>query len=73
MPHFILDNGRLPNGDYDVHNRTAGCAFMPHSANQISLDLHSSCESAMAKARQLRPSWHRINGCQWCCLACHAP
>lgn len=34
------------------------------------LGVFSSCQGAMAKAKELRPNW-TIDGCEKCSLPCH--
>jgi hypothetical protein len=70
MAQFIINKNAQSNGDHEVHDTTAGCAYLPRPENQIELGLHSSCHGAVALARQKWPN-HRINGCYYCCHACH--
>lgn len=70
MAKFIVNKNAQSNGDHEVHNLTTGCTYMPQQSNQIDLGAHDSCHGAVAYAkRQWRE--HRINGCFWCCQACH--
>jgi hypothetical protein len=43
---------------------------MPQPASQIDLGFHPSCHGAVATAKQRWPG-NRINGCYYCCPACH--
>lgn len=70
MNQFIINSNQQPNGDHEVHNRTTGCSHMPDPANQVDLGFHTSCHGAVQKARTQWPS-SRINGCYYCCRACH--
>lgn len=70
MSKFIINKNQQPNGDYEVHNATTGCVSMPLPSNQIDLGYHPSCHGAVATAKQKWPG-HRINGCYYCCPACH--
>jgi len=47
MPSFIVNRNVQANGDYEVHNTTTGCQFMPLPANQASLGSHTSCAGAV--------------------------
>lgn len=70
MPNFIINNNQQSNGDYEVHNRTTGCSFMPAAANQIDLGDHATCHGAVDYAkRQFLNA--KINGCYYCCRPCH--
>jgi hypothetical protein len=70
MQSFIKNRNVQLNGDYEVHNTTTGCKFMPLLENQIPLGNHLTCLGAVAAARV---SWtnERINGCYYCCNPCH--
>jgi len=70
MPNFILNKNQQPNGDYEVHNTTTGCSYMPDQSNQIALGWHSDCHSAVNLAKNTYRNT-RINGCYWCCPVCH--
>jgi hypothetical protein len=71
MSKFIINKNRQPNGDYEVHDATTGCQYMPAPENQIDLGYHPSCHGAVAEAKRRWPSEGRINGCFFCCPACH--
>lgn len=68
MPNFIVNKNAQPNGDHEVHNKSAGCDYMPAAANQKDLGYHSSCHGAVAEAKK---SYTKSDGCYWCCNACH--
>jgi len=70
MSEFILNRNVQENGDYEVHNVTAGCLYMPFEQNQIPLGSHLTCSGAITRAKNNYPH-HRINGCYYCCNACH--
>ncbi|POA20957.1 hypothetical protein C1894_06315 [Pseudomonas sp. FW305-3-2-15-E-TSA2] len=70
MASFIVNRNVQANGDYEVHNTTTGCQFMPLPANQASLGNHLSCTGAVSAARVANPTL-RINGCYYCCNPCH--
>lgn len=70
MPKFVLNKNAQSNGDHEVHNVTTGCTYLPNPENQIDLGTHLSCREAVAYAKTKWPS-HRINGCFFCCKACH--
>jgi hypothetical protein len=70
MPNFIINKNQQSNGDYEVHNTTTGCSFMPLLENQVTLGVHPNCQSAVLAAKNYNPNL-RINGCYYCCTACH--
>ncbi|WP_343224791.1 hypothetical protein [Pelagicoccus sp. SDUM812005] len=70
MPQFIINKNQQDNGDYEVHNATSGCQYMPLPQNQVDLGYHASCHGAVLHAKRQWPN-ERINGCFWCCRACH--
>lgn len=70
MSKFIVNQQQQPNGDHEVHNLTAGCIFMPLPQNRVDLGEHASCHGAVALAKRNWPQ-SRINGCYYCCKACH--
>ena len=71
MPRFIINQNAQPQSDdHEVHNVTAGCSYMPEAHTQIDLGEHASCHGAVALAKTRWPNY-RINGCYYCCNACH--
>lgn len=70
MPNFVLNRNKQANGDHEVHNTTDGCSFMPNPENQVPLGIHATCHDAVTAAKNANPSL-RINGCYYCCRACH--
>jgi hypothetical protein len=68
MGSYVLNHNQQANGDYEVHKRP--CSKFPTS-NFEELGEFSECSSAVATAKLLHPSWHRINGCAICCAKCH--
>ncbi len=69
MANFYLNINRQPNGDYEVH--AAGCNRMPTIINQDYLGNFWTCGEAVREAKRKHPTWHRINGCYYCCNPCH--
>lgn len=70
MQKFIVNKNAQNNGDHEVHNATTGCTYMPNSENQVEAGFHSTCAGAVAEVKRNNPT-HRINGCYYCCNACH--
>ena len=72
MPYFIINKNQQSSGDYEVHNQTAGCSFLPHPDNRIGLGHFSNCHGAVRAAKSRFPQQaHQINGCYYCARACH--
>lgn len=71
MQGFILNRTEQDNGDHEVHNTSTWCNWMPAPENRIDLGTHMDCRGAVAHAKQLYGRTWRINGCAWCCPACH--
>ncbi|HBQ88682.1 MAG TPA: hypothetical protein DD803_04380 [Alcaligenes faecalis] len=70
MQQFVINQNQQANGDYEVHNLTTPCRWMPSPQNQISLGIHLHCGYAVQEAKARWPG-NRINGCAYCCPACH--
>ncbi len=70
MQKFVINKNQQSNGDHEIHNATTGCVFMPNPENQINLGYHNSCKEAVSYAKK-QYSDSRINGCYYCCRACH--
>lgn len=69
---FIINKNQQNNGDYEVHNATNPCGYMPDLKNRIDLGSHISCHDAVNKAKIMFPQEsHNINGCYYCCNSCH--
>lgn len=68
MPQFIVNTVAQSNGDHEVHNKTAGCTYMPAAANQKDLGSHDTCRGAVSEAKN---TYAQSNGCYYCCNACH--
>ena len=66
MKQYYVSTQTQSNGDNEVH--TDGCTFMPLPLNRINLGEHSSCTTAVVAARKY---YRQVNGCKYCCNACH--
>lgn len=67
---YVLNRNAQPNGDYEIHNGTKGCNWMPSKDNQIDLGSFPSCIEAVVYAKTTYDN-HQINGCKFCCEPCH--
>lgn len=66
MPRYYVNKNAQPNGDHEVHKQ--GCSFMPAEGNRIDLGEHSSCRTAVMKAKE---HYRQSNGCYFCSNECH--
>ena len=66
MATYYVNNNPQPNGDHEVH--TTGCPHPPAFENRRQLGEHPNCGSAVRDAKQYH---YQVNGCFYCCLACH--
>ena len=68
-PEFCVNKDAQSNGDHEVHNLAPGaCIRLPLISNRLALGNHTSCVSAVAKAKQ---TYSKSNGCYYCSPACH--
>lgn len=63
---YYVNKQAQANGDHEVHKE--GCGWMPSEGNKKELGEYHSCESAVAEAKK---SYEQVNGCYYCCYACH--
>jgi hypothetical protein len=66
MKKYYLCTLVQQNGDREVH--TDGCLHLPKPEHRIDLGSHVSCHSAVTLAKK---TYQQVNGCIYCCLACH--
>lgn len=69
MGSYYLNKNRQTNGDYEVHTGT--CSWLPDAVKREYLGEFVHCRDAVAEAKRRYPTWYRINGCYFCCNACH--
>ena len=63
---FYLNQNAQSNGDHEVH--TEDCYRLPLVQNRIYLGLFDNCQQAIRKAKEY---YSQIDGCYYCCNACH--
>ena len=66
MEYYYVYKNVQPNGDHEVHIK--GCNFLPASENRIPLGQFYSCDNAIIEATKY---YNQVNGCYYCCQACH--
>jgi hypothetical protein len=65
MKYFVNKNAQS-NGDHEVHRED--CSYLPDAVNRIYLGDFSSCQFAIAKAKEY---YNDVDGCYYCCRPCH--
>jgi hypothetical protein len=63
---YYVNKNAQANGDHEVHVPT--CSFFPASENRVYLGEFSSCHTAVTEAKKY---YNQVNGCYYCCGACH--
>ncbi|MEM9582621.1 MAG: hypothetical protein AAGA08_05860 [Pseudomonadota bacterium] len=66
MPRYYVNRNQQTNSDHEVH--TTECSWLPQPENRIYLGGFSSCAPAVREARK---HYSQVNGCYYCCNACH--
>lgn len=64
MNNYYVNGNAQSNGDHEVHKD--GCTYFP--ANGIYLGAFTECYSAVLQAQRY---FRQVNGCYFCCRACH--
>ena len=68
MARYCVNRNPQADSYHEVHNLTAGCNHLPAPENRRALGDHSSCHSAVAKARTM---YTLVDGCWYCSRSCH--
>lgn len=66
MPDYYVNDTPQSNGDHEVH--TSACTYLPGAGNRTYVGNHSSCHSAVERAKQI---YRKSNGCFTCSRPCH--
>lgn len=66
MAKYYVNKNAQNNGDHEVHKQ--GCFWLPKVENRIYLGEHTSCKSAVRKAKDY---YDQVNGCYHCSNECH--
>ena len=66
MSKYYVNKNAQDYGDHEVH--TTGCSYFPKPENRIYLGEFSSCGPAVKEAKK---HYDQVNGCYYCCNACH--
>jgi hypothetical protein len=68
MAQYCVNKNPQSTGEHEVHNVTAGCAYLPDPSNRLALGDHQNCHTAVLKAKQ---TYSKVDGCYYCSKACH--
>ena len=63
---YYVNKNTQNSGDHEVHEQT--CSFLPGESSRTYLGDFSSCQPAVAEARN---HYRQVNGCFFCSRACH--
>lgn len=66
---YVINKNAQSDGYHEVHN-TSTCSYLPNTENQINLGYFNNCSDAIRAAKNSYPS-NNIDGCYYCCNACH--
>ncbi|KKQ06979.1 MAG: hypothetical protein US18_C0028G0002 [Parcubacteria group bacterium GW2011_GWB1_36_5] len=69
MSKYIINKNAQSTGENEVHEE-ARCDHLPLLENRIFIGFFDTCRAAIATAKA---KWPRniIDGCAYCCPACH--
>jgi hypothetical protein len=63
---FHVNKNAQSTGEHEVHQN--GCSHQPDLKNRKALGSCVSCRGAITKAKQY---YDNVDGCKYCCSACH--
>jgi hypothetical protein len=66
MDYYYVNRNAQASGEHEVHKNT--CANLPDTRNLIGLGYFFNCADAVRKAREY---YTNVDGCYYCCPACH--
>lgn len=66
MPWYYVNKHAQSDGYHEVHENN--CTQGANAENQDDLGWHSECQDAVTKAKK---SYTLVDGCFYCCEACH--
>lgn len=73
--YYIINNNKQDSKsgeNFEVHNLNSCEYFLPKEENRIPLGNFNNCQAAMLHAKLTYPgSSNYIDGCYYCCSACH--
>lgn len=66
MDYYYVNKNAKTTGEHEVH--TESCHHLPNKENIIRLGFFKNCNQAIREAEKL---YDNVDGCFFCCLACH--
>jgi hypothetical protein len=69
MAKYIVNSNAQADGYHEVHNEDT-CNHLPDVQNRVLIGNYNNCFEAVSAIKQQNPS-HSIDGCYYCCNACH--
>ena len=66
MPKYYVNDNPQTSGEHEVHKE--GCYWLGLAHSTTPLGTHSSCQSAIQKARIY---YSNVDGCAYCSSECH--
>lgn len=66
MAAYYVNKNAQSSGEHEVH--TTGCSYLPNVENRKYLGDFSSCKPAVTEAKK---HYSNVDGCYYCCNACH--
>ncbi|KAA6320703.1 hypothetical protein EZS27_029556 [termite gut metagenome] len=66
MDMYYVNENAQPTGEHEVHK--SGCAYIPNINNRRYLGQFSNCADAVREAKRY---YSQVDGCYYCCPACH--
>lgn len=66
MDFYYVNKNEQPTGEHEVHKLS--CSHLPEERNRIYLGSFSSCSEAVREAKK---HYDNVDGCKYCCPACH--
>jgi hypothetical protein len=66
MALFYVNKNPQIGGEHEIH--TSSCAWLPKPENRIILGEFIYCSDAIKEARKY---YDDVDGCKFCCPACH--
>ena len=63
---YYVNTNEQDNGDHEVH--TEKCSWLPEKQNRIFLGNFDNCKDAVREAKRF---YTQVDGCYYCCNACH--
>ncbi len=66
MAQYFVNDKAQPTGEHEVHKE--GCSYMPGDRNRQPVGSHDNCQAALIAAQAF---YSAVDGCFYCCRACH--